>query len=230
MLAITSGGTLQKHFLQYSLPVFLLPKAGPPRTLFPFVVGLLCGILDRLALANFSEQIERANLEIHELQQSLDRNTASVSNKAKSLAATMDGTVPIIYIPREFSSVGRRWKAQLNENAKIFSSYELLPEAHHNSIMALEKEADAYIILITPSVTNENMDRRYKAPELFLESKKVSHATLEAPGATILSQALGACLLADYTSYYLALIRGVQPSPNDSIDEIKRILKKNYKK
>tara|TARA_B100000686_G_scaffold303751_1_gene340846 strand:+ start:624 stop:1685 length:1062 start_codon:yes stop_codon:yes gene_type:complete len=230
MLAITSGGTLQKHFLQYSLPVFLLPKAGPPRTLFPFVVGLLCGILDRLALANFSEQIERANLEIHELQQSLDRNTASVSNKAKSLAATMDGTVPIIYIPREFSSVGRRWKAQLNENAKIFSSYELLPEAHHNSIMALEKEADAYIILITPSVTNENMDRRYKATELFLESKKVSHATLEAPGSTILSQALGACLLADYTSYYLALIRGVQPSPNDSIDEIKRILKKNYKK
>ena len=230
MLAITSGGTLEKHFLKYNLPVFLLPKEGPPRTLFPFVVGLLCGILDTLSLSNFSLQITETKREIYELEQSLNRNSNAVANKAKSLAATLDGTVPIVYIPREFSSVGRRWKAQLNENAKIFSSYELLPEAHHNSIMALEKETNAYIILITPSVTNENIYRRYKATKLFLEKKSVPHATLAAPGNTILSQLLGASLLADYTSYYLALIRGVQPSPNDSIDQIKRILKKNYGK
>lgn len=230
MLAITSGGTLEKHFLKYSLPVFPLPKEGPPRTLFPFVVGLLCGILDALSLSNLSLHIDETQREIYELEQSLSRNTNTIANKAKGLAAILDGTVPIVYIPREFSAVGRRWKAQLNENAKIFSSYELLPEAHHNSIMALEKETNAYIILITPSVTNANIDRRYKATKLFLEKKSVPHATLAAPGATILSQLLGACLLADYTSYYLALIRGVQPSPNDSIDQIKRILKKNYKK
>jgi len=230
MLAITSGGTLEKHFLKYSLPVFPLPKEGPPRTLFPFVVGLLCGILDALSLSNLSLHIDETQREIYELEQSLNRNTNAIANKAKGLATILDGTVPIVYIPREFSAVGRRWKAQLNENAKIFSSYELLPEAHHNSIMALEKETNAYIILITPSVTNENIDRRYKATKLFLEKKSVPHATLAAPGATILSQLLGACLLADYTSYYLALIRGVQPSTNDSIDQIKRILKKNYKK
>ena len=230
MLAITSGGTLEKHYLKYNLPVFSLPKEGPPRTLFPFVVGLLCGILDTLSLLNFSLEISETKREIYELEQSLNRNSNAKVNKAKSLAAILDDTVPIVYIPREFSSVGRRWKAQLNENAKIFSSYELLPEAHHNSIMALEKETNAYIILITPSVTNENIDRRYKATKLFLEKKNVPHATLAAPGATILSQLLGASLLADYTSYYLALLRGVQPSTNDSIDQIKRILKKNYSK
>src|SRR5438552_296739 len=59
-----------------------------------------------------------------------------------------------------------------------------------------------------------------------LDRAQIEHRTLQFAGQNLLSEVLQMVLFTDYVSFYLALLNGADPSPNDSIDYLKDRLAK----
>ena len=58
---------------------------------------------------------------------------------AKSIARSLEGTLPVIHGAGPTAAVARRWATQLHENAKLAAFASELPEADHNEICGWER-------------------------------------------------------------------------------------------
>ena len=63
--------------------------------------------------------------------------------RAAEIAERLAGTVPVIYGGELTAPVARRWKTQVNENAKLPAFFSELPEADHNEICGWDGRARA---------------------------------------------------------------------------------------
>ena len=77
------------------------------------------------------------------------------------------------------------------------------------------------ILLLRPEPLHPSVALRYEVTKELLENKGIDFHSVDGEGDNPLSQMLTTMLLGDYTSYYLALLQGVDPSPVPSIDFIK---------
>jgi len=121
-------------------------------------------------------------------------------------------------------SVARRFKNQLAENSKIVGKYELLPEACHNEIEGLASLRGAMVPLIIRDWKESSMEKA-----VFRAFKSTIHTTggagvleVRERGASKLGRLLAPILLLDYVSAYIAVLRGVDPSPTNNIIDYKR--------
>jgi glucose/mannose-6-phosphate isomerase len=155
----------------------------------------------------------------------LDETSPTDHNQAKQLAGALLGRLIVIYAAGVFRGVARRWKTQLNENSKVTAFYDTLPEAHHNSITGYSLPArlmrQATFLLLEPRSLHPRTLLRYQITRELLDRESIPHHTPELPGISAPSQILSAVLLGDYTSYYLALLQGVDPAPVANIDYVK---------
>ena len=127
-----------------------------------------------------------------------------------------------------FSGAVRRWKAQLNENSKVWAFYETVPECLHNSVesfrSATPARAETLAVVLKPAELGKSLEGRYLALESMLKDANIETRTLVGLRAPPLAQLLSMILLGDYTSYYLAILQGLDPSPTPAIDQSKKIV------
>ncbi|MFB3119908.1 MAG: SIS domain-containing protein, partial [Stenotrophomonas maltophilia] len=121
-----------------------------------------------------------------------------------------------IYAGGIFTGVARRWKTQLNENAKAWAFYESIPELLHNSVEAFHtpvvEGADSLALLLLPAAASAELGRRYQIVEELLTRQEIPYRRISGSAGPPLAQMLSMVLLGDYVSYYLALIRSIDPS------------------
>ena len=127
------------------------------------------------------------------------------------------------------SGVARRWKTQLNENAKTWAFVELLPEAGHNAIAGLQwpKQVGkkACGVLLNAWSLHPRIKLRHQVIEELLGKAGVECRTVDGVGKSALAQMLSAVLFGDYTSYYLAMLNGEDPSPTPQLEYLKARLR-----
>jgi len=123
------------------------------------------------------------------------------------------------------TSVGYRWKTQLNENAKSFAFVENLPEAMHNAIEGMDQPVRFRDDLIYLILTNE-----FDLPELMAQiekfkniliDKKINYELIAASGNDVFSQKLSTLFLGDWVSFYLAMLNNINPTPVETIAKAK---------
>ena len=68
-------------------------------------------------------------------------NSGICQNPAKRLAGQMVGRTITVFGSGFLEKIARRWKGQLNELAKTWAGYDVLPEACHNTIAGTENPA-----------------------------------------------------------------------------------------
>jgi len=227
VVAITSGGMLQKQARKLGVPVFNVSYQGEPRSAlgYSFIVPMV--VLTKLnLLSDKRTDIEEAIDLLTGLLPGLSEECPTGSNPAKELAKKLLGHLIVVYGSSIFEGVARRWKSQFNENAKAWAFLELLPELHHNSVMGYSFPQiirdQVFILMLKPSYLHPRTRERYNVTEDLLCKEKIAHFVVEGWGSSPVSQMLSTVLLGDYTSYYLSLLQGVDPSPIDTIDFIKR--------
>ena len=230
LVAVTSGGILAQEATDAGVPVLPIDFEGEPRCALSYSFLGPLGILVRLGFLSDKQPDLEDALEAltAQIEQSLGRNVPLASNPAKVLATALDGRLPVIYGGGYFQAVARRWKTQLNENAKVWAQWEVLPEAHHNAVSGLKLPAAmrdlAAVVLLRPEPLHPSVAWRFKVTEELLEYAGISYPAVEGQGDSPLSQLLSTVLLGDFVSYYLALLQGVDPSPVPDIDSIKQRL------
>ena len=226
VVVITSGGILGNEAVSRNVPYLKIRYQGEPRTALGFSFLSPLGLLQQLGL------IADKNEEIIECVTLLEDSAAyylpecpSDNNPAKALAGLLSERMAVIYSGGFLGGVARRWKTQINENAKTWAFVETLPELNHNAIAGYQfpqaVAKNSFVVLLRSSLLQEEVVSLYPMTLAILERAGIDYQVVDAPGKTPLSQMLATIFRGDWVSYYLALINGVDPSPVTAIDEIK---------
>ena len=229
LVAITSGGTLDKKAAANKMPVLRVVGNREPRTTLGYgFVGLL-GLLCNLGLLKDKRQdLDVAVKALKKQSARLGSSVATESNQAKTLALELKGKAAVVYGAGILTGVARRWKTQINENAKTWAFYEVVPELNHNSVEGYSfpsaTDNKVCVIMLQSSFNSDRVKLRQKLILDELAEAGIANRAIEAKGDNVLAQMLSTILLGDYASYYLAMLNGVDPSQTPRLNSIKKKL------
>ncbi len=217
MAVVTTGGRLATLASEAGHPLLRYQLGGQPRAALGFGVGLVHELLGRLGLISEPDPLAPVATALEEL---LDRMAPTVEtdvNPAKQLAWSLFGRMPIIYGHGPMAAVAHRWKTQLNENAKAWSSWEPMPEANHNAIegsLNPRELGDApYIVQLRDAEEPDEIAERYRVVEELLGERATNRSSVTAEGPSPLARVMTAAAYGDLVSVYLAILYQTDPTP-----------------
>jgi glucose/mannose-6-phosphate isomerase len=219
--AVTTGGKLRALAAGRNLPVAVIPRKVQARAAFGSLLGPLAALLGRA----FERELGEAAKEVEAQRPGLLPEADVPDNKAKALAAGMEGKTVGFLADRTALPVARRWATQLHENAKVLAWASEMPEADHNEIVAWAEDPGEFLpVLLRHAEESEELRRRMELTAEIVAAKRPVLA-VDLPGTSRIARLLGGIQVADFTSLYLAALRGVDPTPQRAIDELKRRLR-----
>jgi glucose/mannose-6-phosphate isomerase len=227
MVAITTGGTLGAMAREHAFPC-VVPAAGlQPRAAFPYLAAAALVVLERLGvLPDLTADLVEIDELLHEQAAGYGRAAPSTDNHAKQIAAALEGKIPVVWGQDGHLAVAAmRWKAQLNENAKVPAYALSVPELGHNEVVGLgpgAPRADRLaVVALRPANEDPRMGRRVEAAQGIARDAGATTIDAHVRGSGALAQLAAAAQLGDLASVYLALLRGVDPTPVDAIARLK---------
>ncbi len=226
-LAITTGGKLKPLSEAKNIPVFCYDNVAPPRASLAFSLLPIMGIMQKLGIISDKEQ-EVADM-VGALRALLGEINAGIplqENRAKQLASSLYGHLPLVYGAEILSQVAHRWKTQFNENSKSWAFYEVFPELNHNAVSGIdfpkELSREFIIIMLRSACLSARIRMRYELTCKLLDDNRIKYYFVDGTGKSPLSQVMTTLLMGDYTSYYLAMLYKTNPSPTKNIDFLKQ--------
>jgi glucose/mannose-6-phosphate isomerase len=214
-VVLTTGGQLAERARRDGVPVIGVPSGMQPRAA---VVYMVVATLECAALCGAGPSL-RSELEGAE---PLLRRLAEDDSHARTLAQELQGSIPVIYGAGSTVAVAKRWKNQLNENAKLPAFWSELPEADHNEVCGWERAGPLHSVFLHDPDVHERTRRRFEPTARIAQPASHVHPVGDNPTERV----LGAVFLGDLTSVYLAVLDGVDPSTIDAIDTVKSQLAK----
>jgi len=144
-------------------------------------------------------------------------------NPAKRLAINFLDHFIVLYSLQRMSSVARRFKNQLAENSKELAKYDILPEACHNGIEAWRGSTRSMLPVIIRDGDESAFER--SIVEAFTSTissvAKARPVDVRLPGRGRLTRLLSPIFFLDYVSAYLAILKKIDPTPTELIEEYK---------
>ncbi|MCI0777424.1 MAG: bifunctional phosphoglucose/phosphomannose isomerase [Chloroflexi bacterium] len=224
VFVITTGGEIAKLADQAGAPVFRYEYEGEPRSSTGHQLMALLALGERVGLLESQEQaVSEAVALMQQQRAELGFDSPRSQNPAKQLAERLQGRLPVIVGAGVLDGAAYRWKTQINENSKSWALHETLPELDHNSIVGFGKPdvSRLHVVFLRHAALHPRLLLRYEATGEAFDDAGVSHETVEAQGTSALAQVMTAIYFGDLTSYYLALLNGVQPATVEPIDTLK---------
>jgi glucose/mannose-6-phosphate isomerase len=228
VVAVTAGGTLGTLARGHGLPLVMLPAGLMPRTALGYLFFPLLGLMNSVGFAPASAaELDEALALLAEMAAHLAPERLADDNEAKRLALGLTGgRIPVVYGGELTASAAYRWNSELEENAKLLAVHGALPEADHNEIVGWgAKEARRFhVIFLRDLEERPVMARRFAATRALIGRTAGGFTEVWSRGEGRLGRLLSLIYLGDWVSYYLALLRGVDPWPVPIIDRLKRRL------
>jgi glucose/mannose-6-phosphate isomerase len=226
-VVLTTGGKLAAAAREEGVPVIGAPGGMQPRAAVLYMtVGALECAAQAGAAPSLRSEIDTATALLEELVAEWGPESGDDS-PAKRLAGELHGTVPIVHGAGPTVAPARRWRAQLNENAKVLAFSSELPEANHNEICVWDRGRRAAplagVFLEDPD-QHPRIGRRIELTAAEVERAGGPVIRVRARGETRLERVLSLVLLGDLVSVYLAVLEGVDPTPVEPIERLKAAL------
>ncbi len=230
-LAMTTGGKLKEMAIANNVPVFKIEYRAQPRAALGFSFLPTLGVLQKLGfLKEKSADVTETVKVLESLSARLDEKSPLANNPAKQLAQRLYGSLPVVYGAGIAAEAAHRWKTQINENGKAWGFYELFPELNHNATVGYpfpgELAKNIRVILLRSPLFNERVKLRYDVTCELLKKAGVAYEFVDSEGKSELSQMMSLVMIGDFTSYYLAILYGIDPSPVEVINYLKEQLAK----
>ena len=224
IIVITSGGKIAETATSYNIPVIKVRGGFQPRYALGLSFFSLLRIMQELGLAD-----EQANSKkIIELWQKRGIEYTSDNSLPMQIAEEIVGFIPVIYSSEFLSSTGYRMKSQFNENAKLHAFHNTIPEMNHNEIIGWEsykeKQFQTKVIYLLDREFHPQNLKRFEVLKEMLTEQKVEVITLTSSEENKKVRIMDLIFLADWISFYAAVLRGFDPSEIDFIHRMKQRL------
>lgn len=224
VVGVTSGGKLSSLAEEKGFPLLQIPPGYQPRAAVGFLFGASLSFLEKLGFFDdLSSMWEETFSVLENLKETYSRVTPAEENPAKKLALEALGKEIVIFSsPGITASAALRWKAQLNENSKLIALIDSYPELDHNEIVALSyKRGNYFLITLRDLEEHPRISLRIRLTSAIVEPFISGRAEIQSQGKSRLARLFSLIFLGDFFSYYLALLRGVDPTPVDVIKVLK---------
>ncbi len=223
---ITSGGALMGRAHEDGVPVLAVPPGLPPRSAVGHLLGGVLGLLD----PTFPEPLDGRIVRAAEATRARILEYARKGGPAAVLARRVGDRLPFIYAEHSFVPLARRWKTQVEENAKRLAVFDEVPELFHNALvgwdaLAATEAGRSFAMLLEWSGESEPVRKSFRYLERLLRSKGVPTARAGLPSDDRLEALVTGIALGDHVSLFLSDLRGVDPYPVDAIVRLKSSLR-----
>lgn len=217
-LVASIGGQLVDRARETGVPVVGLPGIFQPRAAIAYMVVVAA------EAAYLAGVAPRVHTEVDAAAAFLAEQTATLQQQAREIAALIAGAVPVIYGSDLTAPVARRWKTQVNENAKLHAWWGELPEVNHNELLgwsgSVGDERPA-AILLEDRDQHPRVGRRFELTAKAIESNAASVVRVETAGETRIERLMWAVMLGDLVSLEVARQRGVDAATIEPIERFK---------
>jgi glucose/mannose-6-phosphate isomerase len=215
---LSTGGRLVELAREAGVPVVAPPGIYQPRVAVAYMFATAAEVA---ALTGAGPLI---HTEIDCAAAFLEAQREELKQQAAEIAGRLGDSTAVIYGSDLTSPIARRWKTQINENAKLPAFYSELPEADHNEICGWEpgSSASAMTAVFLEDCDQHPRERqRFELTAEVIASGAADVLRLETKGESRVERLLWTMLLGDLVSLEMARLCGVEPGDIEAIDKLK---------
>jgi glucose/mannose-6-phosphate isomerase len=223
---MAAGGKLAERAEQAGYPLFRIPGGIQPRMTSFFYLAAFMQLFEPLGLAP-----EGSLTQLRDTGEWLRAHVANwlptvpaASNPAKQLALELMGKSVVVYSGPRLFPAANKWKICMNENAKNVAWCNQLPEFNHNEFIGWTShpiDKPYAVVDLRSNLEHPRVQKRFEVTERLLSGKRPAPQVVEAKGDTLIQQLLWTASMGDFTSLYLALLNGLNPTPVDLVERFK---------
>lgn len=226
IFCISSGGSLIELAKKLKVPYLQVPAGMPPRAALPYLFTPLLTLLEKMHIvSHVSEQVSEAISILESVSKVNSPSVPARDNFCKRLALAVDDSVPVVYGFGVFRSVAQRMKQQFNENSKVPSKWEYFSELNHNEIVGWEAAGSLGMpfsaVILRDKFEPDAIRSRIETTKGLMKSSVPKQVEVWSQGNSKLARMLSLVCVGDFSSVYLAILRGVDPTPVFTIDHLK---------
>jgi glucose/mannose-6-phosphate isomerase len=227
-IAVTSGGILAEEAAEHGVPVVGVPGGFQPRAALGWLACTALGALEAAGLLpNLADDVAEAAGMVDERSAANGPRIPIAENAAKRLAVDLGDRVPVVWGAEGIGAVAAaRWKTQMNENGKVPAWSATMSELDHNEVVGWTEPYGAAHAVIALRHEGEDQETEARFPLSLAIAADAGAATHEvwATGRSALARLLSLIAFGDHASAYVAIRRGVDPTPVDVIQRLKAAL------
>ncbi|HVL87108.1 MAG TPA: bifunctional phosphoglucose/phosphomannose isomerase [Candidatus Thermoplasmatota archaeon] len=223
-LAVTTGGKLAARAQAASVDVVALPKGFQPRAAAGYLTIPLAFALSKWgAVPDPGASCKAALAAVAELAPALTPDAPADKNEARAIAQALVGRIAVCYGLGPYAIAARRFANELSENGKVLAFHGAIPEICHNDLVGWSGDDASRVALaiVTGPEAGRANEERARFMETVARERGAAVARLAASGGDFLANLFSVVYLGDWTSYYLARLRNVDPTPVEVIGRLK---------
>ncbi len=233
IIGLTTGGKLADILKKENKDAYIYePTFNPskmPRLAIGYSIFAMLALLNKLEFITLHEDDLTTALEtLKSYVKEFGPRTVQEKNLAKKLAVKLQNKIPVLVSSEHLVGVSHVFKNQLNETAKTFSNLFDLPELNHHLLEGLKlppksKEVLHFLFLYSKLYT-DRVVKRYPITQEVVTKNSVSHSLYTFRSETKLEQILELLCLGSFTTFYMAVLSGTDPSEIPWVDYFKKKL------
>lgn len=221
-LVVSTGGALVDSARAAGVPVVGLPGIFQPRAAVAYMLVVAAEVA---ALSGAAPSLRG---EVEAAAAFLGGRTEALRARAAEVAGPLEGAAPVIHGAGLTAPVARRWKTQVNENAKLPAFFSELPEANHNEICGWSAERSRGLagVFLEDADQHPRERLRFELTAAMVRDAGAAAVRVETEGDSRLARLAWATMLGDLVSLELAAQVGADPASIEPIERLKRALEK----
>lgn len=229
LVAMGAGGRLKETAQRLGAPYLDVPGGLMPRVAIGYILAPILVMLERWGVcADQTAALDESIALMEQLGMDCGPDSPVAQNPAKQLTEQIAGKIPVIYgFSDHFDAVAWRFKNQLGENSKYMAFWNTIPHLHHDEAVGWDMQPElmhqlAFVLLRDEKGESPQMKTRWTATREILEERAGACVELWSKGDSLLARMLYLVVLTDYVTCYMAIEKGVDPTPVAIIDLFKK--------
>jgi glucose/mannose-6-phosphate isomerase len=227
-IAVTSGGALAERAAEHGVPVIEVPGGLQPRAALGWLAFTAIGALEAAGLLPPMAADVEETLEVLDARAAACRaDVSSTENPAKRLATDLGDRVPVVWGEEGIGAVAAaRWKTQFNENGKVPAWWASMSELDHNEVVGwTEPYGRSHgVIALRHDGEDPEIAERFPLSLAIAADAGAWTEEVRTHARSALARLLDLITRGDHVSVYVAIRRGVDPTPVDVIQRLKAAL------
>jgi glucose/mannose-6-phosphate isomerase len=200
-----------------------------PRAALGFLSGAGIGVLDALGLVPpAAGSVGEAAGHLDLMAEGLGPERPVEENEAKRLATWMVDRTPVIWGTEGLAEAAAfRWKTQCNENAKTPAFWGVIPEIDHNEVegWAAGTGEPFTAVVLRHRGEHPRIAARVAATIEAVAASGLAVREVQASHTSPMAALFSLIIVGDFTSTYLGILRGVDPTPVPVLSDLKERLR-----